>query len=83
MDGANEFCGTQASDGRMMRRDVLNQIVCFTPERAREGEGEEGRVVELKGSLLPAMVVAANRWSADAQPEQEIWITVLYLQRNF
>ena len=28
------------------------------------------------------MVVAANRWSADGEPGQETWITVLYLQRE-
>ena len=28
------------------------------------------------------MVVAPNRWSADAVPGQETWITVLYLQRG-
>ena len=32
------------------------------------------------GGLLPAMVVAANRWSTDGAPEQETQITVLYLQ---
>ena len=33
------------------------------------------------GGLLPAIVVVANRWSADGEPEQETQITVLYLQR--
>ena len=26
------------------------------------------------GNLLPAMVVAANRWSTDGEPGQETWI---------
>ena len=33
------------------------------------------------GSLLPAMFVAANRWSADEEPGQETRVTVLYMQR--
>ena len=28
------------------------------------------------------MLVAANRWSADGEPGQETWITVLYLERE-
>ena len=52
---------------------------CAVPaERGGEREGGRGMV----GGLLPAMVVVANRWSADREPGQETWITVLYLQRE-
>ena len=44
--------------------------------------GHRGWVMGLEGGLLPVMVVAANRWSADGEPGQEPLITVLYLQRE-
>ena len=51
----------------------------------REGEGEGGREGGREGGwwwwegLLPVMVVAPNRWSANGQ---ETLSTVLYLQRE-